>query len=334
MRRVADDGRRRCAIVAAVAAKRASVDDELARLKASPEPAVIAAALSSKHARVVAAAAGLVKARTLEGHAAALQAAYQRFLEDPVKRDPGCRAKLAVLEALDFTESMDEQPFVAAASLVQLEPAWGAPVDTAAPCRARAVLALARMGHPDAVLIAGTLLADAEVPVRNAAADALSNSGVRHAAGVLLHKLGVGDEDPLVLLACMAGVLLLAPELALARFVPWLSGSDSQRRELAAVCLGQSTLPAAAQALIAALEGCVLSKERAVLLRALGLHRSDAALDALVTVVEGDNETDAAAAVRALAPRRFEASVRARVRQAVSGRGPLERAFAEAFKDE
>lgn len=309
------------------------MEDELARLKGTPEPAAVAAALASKHARVVAAAAAIVKARTHEGHTAALQAAYARFLEDPVKRDPGCRAKLAVLEALDFTESMDEVPFVAATALVQLEPAWGPPVDTAAPCRARAVLALARMGHPDAVLLAGTLLADAEVPVRIAAADALANCGVRQAAGVLLHKLQVGDEDPLVLLACMSGVLTLAPEVALARFVPWLRGGDADRRELAAVCLGQSTLPGTARALLDALGECVLSRDRAVLLRALGLHRSDAALDALVAVLEGDNDTDAGAAVRALAARRFEASVRARVAEAVRGRAALERAFAEAFKD-
>jgi len=316
-----------------VAAKRASVEDELARLKEHPEPAVITAALSSKHARVVAAAAALIKARTLEGHAAALKAAYGRFLEDPVKRDPGCRAKLAVLEALDFTETMDDEPFLAATSLTQLEPAWGPPVDTAAPCRARGVLALARMGHPDAVLIAGTLLADKEVPVRLAAAEALSSAGVRAAAGVLLHKLEVGDEDPLVLLACMGGVLSLAPELALARFVPMLREPEGQRRELAALCLGQSSLLAAAQALIAAVDDCVLSKERAVLLRALGLHRSDAALEALVAVIEGDHETDARAALRALAPRRFEASVRARVEQAVRGNSSLERDFTEAFKD-
>ena len=324
-----------------VAAKRAKVDDELARLRAaSADPYsasvadVITSALSSKHARVVSAAAQLIKSRRLEDFTKALQAAYGRFLDDPVKSDPGCQAKLAVLEALDFTESMDDEPFVAATSLVQPEPAWGPPVDTAAPCRARAVLALSRIGHTDLVLIAGTLLADPEVPVRTAAADALTNSGVRHAAGVLLHKLAIGDEDPLVLLACMSGVLALAPEVALARFVPQLRGRDGQPRELAALCLGQSTRADACQALLAALEECVLSKERVVLLRALGLHRSDAALDALLRVIDGTNEVDAKAAIRALAPRRFEQGLRARVEQVIAGRAELERECAAAFKDE
>lgn len=320
-------------MVGPMAARRASVDDELARLRADPDAQALETALASKHARVVAAAAGLIKARTLDGHAGALQQAYARFLADPVKRDPGCRAKLAVLEALDFTETRDEDPFVAATSLVQLEAAWGPPVDTAAPCRARAILALSRLGHADVVVLGGLLLADPEVTVRSAAADALAHSGVRHAAGVLLHKLAVGDEDPLVLLACMSGVLTLAPEVALRRLVPLLTGADTQARELAALCLGQSTRPDAAEALLTAAGECVLAQERGVLLSALGLHRSDRALEALVGFITSGSETDAKAAVRALAPRRFEPSLRARVQQAVDERPELAREFADAFQE-
>ena len=324
-----------------MAVKRSSVDDELARVRAAAaDPRTpsatedITRGLSSKHARVVKAAAQLVKSRRLEGFTKALQAAYGRLLEDAVKRDPGCQAKLAVLEALDFTESMDEEPFVAATSLVQLEPAWGKPVDSAGPCRGRAILALARIGHADTVLLAGALLADTEVSARAAAADALANSGVRHGAGVLLLKLAVGDEDPLVLLGCMSGVLSLAPEVALARFGPVLHGPDEQQRELVAVSFGQSTRADACRALITALDACVLSKERAVLLRALGLHRSDAALEALLGIIDRGNDVDAKAAIRALAPRRFDPGLRARVERVVSGQAGLERECAEAFKDE
>ncbi len=250
-----------------------------------------------------------------------------------MKRDPGCKAKLAILEALDFTESMDASPFLAAASLRQLEPAWGPPVDTAAGCRARAVLALARIGHEDAVLIGGVLLADPEHAVRASAADALAHSGVRAAAGVLLHKLGVGDEEPGVLLACMSGVLALAPGLAMARLVDQLEHGDAQAKELAALALGQSTRAEAAQALVRAAEACVLSSERAVLWRALGLHRSELALQTLLGILDRDNEADARAALQALAPRRFEGSVRERVTDAVRGRPELARELAQAFGD-
>jgi hypothetical protein len=316
------------------ARKKQTADEELAGLKANPDAAGVALALRSAHARVVAAAAEQVKSRALDGHTQALQQAYERFLADPIKRDPGCRAKLAVLEALDYTESMDEVPFVAATSLTQLEPAWGPPIDTATGCRARGVLALARIGHDDAVPLAGVLLADPEHVVRAAAADALAHTGLRAAAGVLFHKLGVGDEEPAVLLACMSGVLALAPELAMKRFVEQLKSDDAQLKELAALALGQSTRVEAAQALIDAAGECVLSSERSVLLRALGLHRSDRALEALIQVLEGDNETDARAVLQALAARRFEANVRERVKQAVRGRAALDQDFAEAFKEE
>jgi HEAT repeat protein len=323
-----------------VAARKANVDAELARVRSAslepqrPESAeVITEALSSKHARLVVAAAHLVKARRLEGYNQVLKAAYRRFLDDPVKRDPGCQAKLAVLEALDYSETMDDEPFVAATSLVQPEPAWGAPADTAAPCRARAVLALARLGHPDLALFAGPLLADPDVSVRATTAEALGHSGSRPAAGLLLHKLAVGDEDPLVLLACMSSVLSLAAEVALERLVPLLAGRDEQRRELAAMCLGQSGRADACQALVAALAACVLSRERGVLLKALGLHRSDSALEALLEVVEGPNDADAQAAIAALAPRRFEPGLRARLEKVTQDRADLSATLAATFRD-
>jgi hypothetical protein len=150
----------------------------------------------------------------------------------------------------------------------------------------------------------------------------------------LLHKLAVGDEDPLVLLACMSGVLALAPEVALARFVPLLRGPDADRRELAALCLGQSSRADASRALIAALEDCVLSKERSVLLRALGVHRSDEALDTLLGVIDEGSRVDATAAIQALAPRRFEPGLRGRVERAVAGRAELERELRSAFSVE
>ena len=316
------------------AKKKSSADDELAQLQGNPDAAAIARALESRHARVVAAAAAQIKARALEGHGKALQAAYARFAEDGLKRDPGCKAKLAVLEALDFTESVDAAPFLAAASLRQLEPAWGPPVDTATGCRSRAALALARMGHEDAVLIAGTLLADPEHVVRATAADALGHSGVRAAAGALLHKLGVGDDEPAVLLACLSGLLALAPEFALARLIRQLEQGGGEEKELAALALGQSARIEAAQALLRAAEACVLSAERAVLWRALGLHRSELALRSLLEVIGSGNAADARAALRALAPRRFEKSVQEQVGQAVAARPELASELREAFGED
>ena len=171
--------------------------------------------------------------------------------------------------------------------------------------------------------------------MRVAAADALGGCGVHHAAGVLLLKLEVGDEDPLVRLACMSGVLTLAPELALARFTPLLASHDDEVRELAALCFGQSNRADAGAALIAAVKACVLEREREELLRGLGLHRADASLEALLEIIARPGLDGAKAAIRALTPRRFEPGVRARVEKAVAGRVELVRAVLnEAFRVE
>ena len=70
-----------------MAKKKASVEDELEQLKASPDAAGLSRALESRHARVVAAAAAQIKARALDGHAKALAQAFERFLG--LARHPG-----------------------------------------------------------------------------------------------------------------------------------------------------------------------------------------------------------------------------------------------------
>src|SRR4029077_17848005 len=84
----------------------------------------------------------------------ALQQCFSRFEQNPAKSDPACRAKLAVLDALDHLEHPDPAPFLQGARLVQKEASWGPPVDTAGGVRARAIVALARIGFADLALIA------------------------------------------------------------------------------------------------------------------------------------------------------------------------------------
>jgi len=79
-------------------------------------------------AAAVALAAQAVREAALPGVEEALVRAYASLHGE----DPGCRARLALLEALDHMEATDDAPFVHAARYVQLEKAWGAPVDTAA----------------------------------------------------------------------------------------------------------------------------------------------------------------------------------------------------------
>jgi HEAT repeat protein len=269
--------------------------------------------LASAKSLVVAAAAKRVREERLEGHEDALAAAFERFLVDGAKKDPSCHAKLACLEALDFADHADAGPFLTAARTLQLEKAWGPPVDTAAPVRARGIFGLARIGHADFLLIAARLLGDKEPPVRQAAAEALGHRGDAAGAALALFKLRLGDEDPLVVLAAMGALLALAPGEGLDELRARLDGPE---RELAAVALGQSRDARALELLLESLEGCARTAERVPLLRGIGMHRSDRALDALLSVIAERNEADARAAVEALAVRRFEPQVATKVRAA------------------
>jgi HEAT repeat protein len=325
-----------------VAGKRRTVDEELETLHAlrsapiSPEIIeALRAALRSPRSLVAERAAIIARERNVQTLERELIAAFERFLDDPVKRDPGCRAKLAAVEALDFLDHLDPAPFVVAARHVQMEPAWGPPVDTAVALRGRGLVALGRLGHADLALIAGELLADRESPVRQAAADALALLGDRGAASSLALKLVSGDEDPLVLTACAAALLALAPDWALPRFRSYLLGKKAILRETVALALGQSRLDDAHGLLIELLESVPTADERSVALRALGLHRSERSLVVLLETIATGTRADARAAVQALAARRFEPGLPARVGAAVEENGAteLEAVFREAFAD-
>lgn len=323
--------------------KRASVDAQLALLEATSAEASSAEA----HARlrealrigpglVAARAAKIVREHALEAFDDDLIAAFHRLLIDRVKNDPACLGKLAVLEALDFGSHPDATIFLEATRIFQPEPAWGPPVDTAGGVRARGVLALARLAHPDLSLVAGGLLADPASPVRQAAAEALSANGDRTLAGALALRWALGDEDPLVLLACMSGLLALAPDHALPRLRDALHGPDDGARELAALVLGPSTRPEALEMLLAHLEAAPRASERAPTLRALGLQRNDRALAVLLEIVETGAIQDAEAALSGLAARRFDPGVRERTRAAARENPAAERleaVLASAFPE-
>ena len=317
-------------------ARRVSFEEELAALSAvaaAPRSddarARLRAGLGSKRSLVAARAARLIKEHAVPGFERELAAAFARFLVDPVKSDPVCQAKVAAIEALDYGESDDAEPFLRAVRHVQLE--GGS--DSAAPLRARGVLALARLGHPDFDLVAATLLADPIANVRQAALDALAHRGDRAGAALALLRLAAGDDEPAVLLAAMTTLLSLAPAWALPMLGEALDGDDERRCELAAVALGQSRNDDALALLLAALSRCTRAEERDPVIRGIGLHRSDRALAALLDLIANASPDDARAAIESLAPRRFEPGLTARVRAAAreNDRADLARVVDELF---
>lgn len=316
------------------------IEDELAELDAlsgAPEADVVPAlrrALRERPATVAERAAIIARERGITVLQPDLVHAFERFQEDPVKRDPGCRAKQAALEALDVLDANVPETFLSGARYVQREPQWQEPADTAVGVRSRAILVLARWGDPDVPLVAGELLADPEWPVRQAAADALGVYGERAPAGALLVVLAREHEPP-VITSCMQSLLRLAPDWGLRRLREALFGREVIAHECALLALTQSRRDDALAAVLEYIGSEVHAARREAAIRALGLHRSERALAALLALISEGSLSTAKAATAALSARRFDTGVRARALVAVRANGTraLEAVFEDVFSD-
>jgi hypothetical protein len=278
----------------------------------APALDALKAAAASAHAIVVARAARLAEEHGVEAIVPDLEQAFHRFLAHPRPKDPSCQAKVALLNALDRLESRDPSPFLAAVRCIQLEPSYLRPSDTAGPVRARGILGLARLAHDDVAVIAGDLLTDSDAPVRTAAAEAVEANGQRVGAGLLILKMNVGDEDPMVILACLEGVLTLAPEAGLPLAQKMLFDDLGGQQDIAAVALGRSRREEALDLLLE-LFASLSPVHRDLAIRGIGYHRSPRALAMLLKTVAESEARVAKAAVTALASRTFERDLRERV---------------------
>ncbi|MBI2395450.1 MAG: hypothetical protein HYV09_38125 [Deltaproteobacteria bacterium] len=239
-------------------------------------------------------------------------AAFRALVAEP-RKDPGCLAKEQLLAALDALEHPDADLFAEAARLVQHEGAKGHARDTGGRVRARGVLGVARLGHPDALPVFGACLADHDANVRLSAARALAHRGERSGAGLLLLKLGVGDEVREVMLECLVGLFSLAPDLAAPRAREMLRGAPSAR-ELACQALGAARTPIAVELLAAELACATLATDREMLIEGLGLSPCREARALLLDLVNGDRMSDARAALRALSIHRYDTRLIEQVR--------------------
>lgn len=317
-------GRKRGGIEAGLEALRPALVDPSSA--ASKE--LLQTALLEAPAYVAARAADAVRDHLVSGLDEELKTAFIRFTKNGPKSDPGSRAKVAALTALDFLESLDAEPFLKALRYEQKELTQG---DTGAVIRARAILGLARLQHPDFMLFAAERITDREPSVREAAADALGHRGDPAGAGLLELRLRIGERDPTVLLACLSAMITLAPGWGVKRAEALLRGGGDAGRggdeewgsrdasDAAALALGQSHRDDALGVLLDALGSAVRAVSRATLLRAIGAHRSERAIEVLLrTVAEGDGDgADAGVAVEALLARRPDPDLLERTRVAV-----------------
>ena len=278
-----------------------SFDSELAAVEAlgsaeaSAREGALRKALGQKNNFIVGKAAKLVADH---GHASLtpeLVAAFARFLKDPVKTDPQCWAKNAIVKALAVLEFQEPDVFLAGMRHVQLEPVWGGSSDSAGTLRGLCALGLVQCrGLSNAQVLAqlAPLFADKELPVRVNAARATEQIGTDAAALMLRLRAELGSDAPEVLGTCYSGVLRLEGpgEIAwAAKFLRPLEPDEASAE--AAFAIAETRTESALNVLKATWKQTRDPDFRGTLLTAIALTRLDAAWDFLLDEVADGSRT-------------------------------------------
>jgi len=303
---------------------RLSLDDKLAAIRRlrdeelTPEnKSQLKRGIGDRSNLVVAAAAAVAGARALIELAPDLEGAFARFVINPLKDDKLCRAKIAIVQALDKLEHQNSEVFKKAARYKQFEPVWGGEEDSAGPLRAAAIIALARLEGSGVVILLIDALVDPQKDVRIAAAQALGYVGTGPAGLLLRLKARIGDGEPEVLSECFSGLLTIDPKENLPFVSQFLESGGLARGEAAAIALGNSRLPEAFDALKSCWQRSSSSELREQVLLAIAMLRLPVAIDYLLELVASDSENDALGALSVLKIHKYDPNLRARVAKLV-----------------
>ena len=280
-------------------------------------------ALSGRSNHLAALAAGIVGDYEINQLAPDLVSAFDRFLIKPIKSDPGCVAKIAIVETLLRLDANEEELYLRAIHHRQMEPVYGGREDTAAKLRAAAALALAQSNYLDLMVELADLLADVELDARLGAARAIGFAGTAASYPLLRYKVLVGDADARVSYECFGALLRLDPQPSLAFVGNYIQSDDPLLAEAAALALGESRLAETfplLQAHWAEVEE--FSVSRAILL-ALALLRHEPATEFLIALVAEAPFQQAADSLNALDMYRYDERLWRRVEQTVARRGDV-----------
>src|ERR1700679_2352226 len=128
-----------------IAVSKDTVEEKIAAihgLRSSPADAVepLRKALRDRNNVVCSRAAAVAGDLLLRDLIPDLLAAFERFLKEPVKTDPKCWAKTAIVKALKDLAHEDPEIYLRGMAHVQKEPVWGGQEDSAAVLRGTCAL--------------------------------------------------------------------------------------------------------------------------------------------------------------------------------------------------
>ena len=287
--------------------------------------ALVRDSLAHRSNHVVGRAARAAREADLTGLAPNLIAAFSWFLEDPVRRDPGCVAKTEIVNALLSFGHAAPDVFLRGVAHVQREPAFGPPIDTAPELRATSAMGLVVSGHPAAPTICVGLLVDPEPAARAGGLRGLAASGRPDVALLLKFFALRGDDDPGVLAEAFAGLLALSADDPVPFVVERLASEDRDVARAAALALGEARRPEAVVALRERLPDEDRPDVRHAIMLALATSRDDAAFDALLELVARGSAADSKTAVQALRLYPHDEALQRRAQAALDARRPAPR---------
>ena len=279
-------------------------------------------ALAHRSNHVVARAARAAREADLATLAPDLIAAFPRFLEDPVRRDPGCAAKTQIVHALLAFSASAADVYLRGVTHVQLEPGFGPPIDTAPELRATSAMALVVIGHSAALTICVDLLVDPEPAARAGGLRGLAASG-RPDVALLMRLFALrGDHDPGVLADAFVALLALSSDDPVPFVAERMASSDRDIARAAAMALGEARRPAAVAALRAHLPREDRADVRHAVILSLATSRDEEAFAVLLELVARGGAADSKAAAAALGLYPHDGALQHRVQSALDGRRP------------
>jgi HEAT repeat protein len=304
---------------AAFEAKLAAID-ALKSAEAGPaRDAALRKALADRNNYVAAKAARTAGETLSRSLIPELLAAFDRFMSNPVKSDPQCWAKIAIVKALAALGNQEPEAYFKGIRHVQMEPVWGGRQDTAGPLRsacAEAIIDCRAITDVDALEVLIEILHDPDKTVRAEAACAIGRIDRREAALILLLRALAGDAEPEPMGAVFAGVLAIEGKRGIPFVARFLDGEGDAPQE-AALALAETHDPDTLPLLRAALDRAGEPAIRATFAMAIALTRLPEAIDFLIGLAR-DGSQEAERALRAIP---LSDDQRTLLDEAMAGRG-------------
>lgn len=248
-----------------------------------------------------------------------LLTAYSRLFIDPIKTDPKCWGKTAIVKALTVLDYCESPPYLLGSRHVQMEPVWGGQEDAAGPLRSNCILALPQctdLLRPEVFRHLVDALADALDPVRVEAVRAIEQMNGDEAPLILRLKARLGDTRPAVIGCAFDALLNLERDKGLAFVAEFLNHADPEIRDEAALSMGASRQSQAIPILIACWNHTTDRNFRSVLLRAISSSREESAFEFLLNLVKDGSHDHATLAMEALSLHRDSPEIQTRIDQA------------------